>query len=243
VSDALLVRRDGAAGRLVQAGVTANAVTLASLALAAIAGVFLGFGAFAAAAPTMVLGCLGDALDGLVARRRASSTVGGALLDASADRYGEFFFLGGLAVCFRASAAILVLALLALAGSFMVSYASAKAEALSLPVPPGLMRRPERAICLCTGVALAAVFVSLQRTVAIPWWIARAPVVGALGVLAVFANASAILRLRSLAHRQDPSPATASGERAVVDSRAVERIANVPLEPNTIAVPRALRAR
>jgi CDP-diacylglycerol--glycerol-3-phosphate 3-phosphatidyltransferase len=251
LSDALLLRLDAAAGWLVRARVSANAVTLASMALAAIGGVLLGFGAFPAAAPAMVLACLGDALDGLVARRSATSSIGGALLDASVDRYGEFFFLGGLAVCFRASAPILVLALLALAGSFMVSYASAKAEALRLSVPHGLMRRPERAICLCTGVALAAVLAMLARagTVpAIPVWAARAPVVGALGLLAIFANASAIRRLRSLAQREreDASPAAASGERPVaISPRALERVtaANPALEPNTVAVPRALRAR
>ena len=57
-------------------------------------------------------------------------SVGGALLDASGDRYQEFFFLGGLAMFFRGSPPALMATLAALAGSFMVSYSSAKAEAL-----------------------------------------------------------------------------------------------------------------
>jgi phosphatidylglycerophosphate synthase len=235
---------DRAAHRLARAGISANAVTGASMALAVVGGVLLGLGAFALAVPAMVLACLGDALDGLVARRSASASVGGALLDASVDRYGEFFFLGGLAVYFRASTPVLVLALLALAGSFMVSYSSAKAEALRLPSPPGLMRRPERAIWVCGGVALTAVLVALARVAPVSWWAAHAPVVAALGVLAVFANASAVRRLRSLAQNQSPPlPSPARDRAIVVAALGLERVsANETGDPNAAVVaPRALR--
>src|SRR5271166_296059 len=114
---------------LVSAGVSANLITSLCIALGAGAGVLLAFGEFGPAAIVMILASLGDALDGLVARRSGTVSVAGALLDASGDRYQEFFFLGGLAVFFRASPAALVVTLLALAGSFMVSYGSAKAEA------------------------------------------------------------------------------------------------------------------
>jgi CDP-diacylglycerol--glycerol-3-phosphate 3-phosphatidyltransferase len=243
LSDPLLRFLDRAAHHLVRAGISANAVTGASMALAVLGGVLLGLGAFVLATPAMVLACLGDALDGLVARRSATVSVGGALLDASVDRYGEFFFLGGLAVYFRASTPVLVLALLALAGSFMVSYASAKAEALRLPAPPGLMRRPERAIWTCGGVALTALLVALAPVVPLSWWTARGPVVAALGVLAVFANASAMRRLRSLAQSQSRPSQTAARDRVVVAALGLERVgANETGDPNAaVAAPRALR--
>jgi CDP-diacylglycerol--glycerol-3-phosphate 3-phosphatidyltransferase len=193
---------DRAARGLVRLGVTANSVTVFSVAAAALAGVLLGFGRFGWAAAAMVIASLGDALDGLVARRSGSASVGGALLDASVDRYGEFFFLGGLAVYFRGWLLALVLALFALAGSYMVSYGSAKAEALHLPVPPGAMRRAGRAVCLCTGVALVPPSMWLARVGALPAWAALAPVLVALAVLAVAANVSAIRRLRALARVQ-----------------------------------------
>ncbi len=243
LSDALLLRLDGAADWLVRAGVSANAVTVASLVLAVAAGSLLASGEFAFAAPVVAVSCLGDALDGLVARRGKSSSVGGALLDASVDRYGEFCFLGGLAVLFRASAPILVLALLALAGSFMVSYASAKAEALGVSPPPGLMRRPERAIVVCVGVTFAALLVAAANVWSFPWWTARAPLVGALGILAFGANASAISRLRVLAVTHSPSPA-AERTRSAVTPLPLDRVVlQDRRESNAVAAPRAVRVR
>jgi phosphatidylglycerophosphate synthase len=245
LSDAILKGLDRAAGWLVRAGVSANAVTIASMVLAGAAGISLGLGQFAVASPVMALACLGDALDGLVARRKKSTSIGGALLDASVDRYGEFFFLGGLAVCLRASAPALVLSLLALSGSFMVSYASAKAEALHLPVPPGLMRRPERAITLCLGVALAGMAQVMALGLYLPEWAARVPLIAALTILAVFANASAMRRLRLLAFLSARPQQVGSHERVVnVAPLALERVgANETREPNAVAAPRAVHVR
>ena len=79
------------------------------------------------------------------------SSDAGEVLDAAVDRYVEFFFLGGLMIYYRDIAALLILTLFALVGSFMVSYSSAKAEALHVPAPKGSMRRPERAVYLTAG--------------------------------------------------------------------------------------------
>jgi CDP-diacylglycerol--glycerol-3-phosphate 3-phosphatidyltransferase len=187
-------------------GVTANAVTVGALVLAAAASVLLGAGAFGWAAVAMIAASLGDALDGLVARRSRSATVGGALLDASADRYEEALWLGGLAVCFHAHPALVALTIAALTGSFMVSYGSAKAEAIGARAPAGAMRRAERAACLCAGVALTPATEALARSGALPAWTAQAPVIAALGVLAVGANLSAVRRLRRLAERRAEPP-------------------------------------
>ncbi len=184
---------------LIALGVTANAITVSSVVLAAVGGVLLGFGLFGWAAVAMVAASLGDALDGMVARRTGSASVAGALLDASVDRYEEFFFLGGLAVHFHESTGALLLTLAALAGSFMVSYGSAKAEALGAPVPPGAMRRAERAVCLCAGVVLTPVFSWAAEGSALPSWATDAPILFMLAVVAVGANVSAIRRLRFLA--------------------------------------------
>lgn len=177
------------AGWLIRRGVTADAVTLASLALALGAGVLLATGHFGPAGAVMILASLGDALDGLMARQSGTASVSGALLDASADRYGELFFLGGIAIWFHDSIAILTLTLAAIAASFMVSYGSAKAEAIGVPVPPGVMRRPQRAACLCAGVVVAA-------------FVGDAALVAAVAIVAVVGNASAIARLSRLARRR-----------------------------------------
>ena len=99
---------------------------------------------------------LGDILDGQVARMTNTGSDRGELLDAAVDRYTEFAFLGGLLLFYRTEVSLMVLTLAALVASFMISYTSAKAEALHVNPPRGLMRRHERAIYLITGAGLTA---------------------------------------------------------------------------------------
>jgi CDP-diacylglycerol---glycerol-3-phosphate 3-phosphatidyltransferase len=195
---------DQVAGGLVALGISANTVTSLCIALGAGAGVLLAFDQFALATVLMVVASLGDAVDGLVARRSGSASVGGALLDASGDRYQEFFFLGGLAVFFRESPLALVATLAALAGSFMVSYSSAKAEGLAVPVPPGVMRRAERAICLCLATAVTAFWEPWAANTGRAPWVGALPILLAVSLIAVVGNVSAIRRLRLLARGAAP---------------------------------------
>jgi CDP-diacylglycerol--glycerol-3-phosphate 3-phosphatidyltransferase len=185
---------------LVSAGVSANAITGACIALGAAAGALLSFGYFGLAGAVMIVASLGDALDGLVARRSRTVSVAGALLDASGDRYQEFFFLGGLAVFFRMMPAALVATLLAMVGSFMVSYGSAKAEAFGVPVPPGVMRRAERAVCLCLATVLMVPWSWLVTRTALPSWCYELPLLIAISLIAVIGNVSAVRRLWTLGH-------------------------------------------
>ena len=107
-------------------------------------------------------------------------------------------FWAASAVYFRESPAALVVTLLALAGSFMVSYGSAKAEALGVAVPPGVMRRAERAVCLCLATVAMTPWGWLVARAAVPAWAAAAPLLAAVGVIAVLGNISAVRRLRLL---------------------------------------------
>jgi CDP-diacylglycerol---glycerol-3-phosphate 3-phosphatidyltransferase len=184
---------------LVRVGLTANAVTISSLVLACLAAVLLGAAQLGPAAIAMVIASLGDALDGCVARRTGTASMGGALLDASVDRYEEFLFLGGLAVLLRASPNALVLVLTAMVGAFMVSYGSAKAEALGVAIPPSAMRRAERAgLPLQRSRPLSCIFLAdPPRTN--PPWTERLSLLIALAIIAVFGNVSAVRRLRHLA--------------------------------------------
>jgi CDP-diacylglycerol--glycerol-3-phosphate 3-phosphatidyltransferase len=199
---------------LADAGISANAITATSLVVAAIGGLLLGFGHFGAAGVAVTIASLGDALDGLVARRSRSASVAGALFDAAVDRYQEFVLLGGLGMFFRSSAWRLALVLLAIAGSFMVSYGSAKAEALHLPVPSGSMRRAERAVCLGLGTTLVPLAGLLATLGALPAWTTHAPVLGAVLLIGVVSNVSAIRRLRAIARAAAPAQAKASAAPA-----------------------------
>lgn len=190
----------------VGAGISANAITGASLVAGAVAGVALALGHFGVGAVAVLAASLGDALDGLVARATRTASAGGALFDSSVDRYEEFLVLAGLAIWFRSNAVVLVLALLALLASFMVSYGSAKAEALHVPVPGGVMRRAHRAVCVGAGVTLVPLAVAGVHRLALPPVLADLPVSLSLGIVALTGNVSAVRRLRSIA-------ASASGGR------------------------------
>src|SRR5277367_2370836 len=96
------------------ARLSASAITAVSLGLGAVSGVALVLGHFGLAGALAAASSLGDALDGLVARASGTATRRGALFDAAVDRYGEFFFIGGLALHYHEDQAKLAVALLAL---------------------------------------------------------------------------------------------------------------------------------
>ncbi len=183
----------------VRAGVGADAITWSSLVLALAAAVALGAGHFGLAAVIALVAFLADALDGLVARATGTASPAGEVFDASVDRWAEIAFLGGLAVWFRGSVAMLVLVVAAIAGGFMVSYSTAKAEAMHVTPPRGSMRRAERATLLVVG----AVLVPIADALHMPW--PSAPIVLAVGVIALFGNASAARRLAAVMRSVRPA--------------------------------------
>jgi len=190
---------DWLAARAVKIGISADAVSWLSLALGLVAGILAARGWLGGAAWVLALSGLGDGVDGAIARRQHTVSKAGAVLDSALDRYVEFFFFGGLLYFFRGSAISQLLVMLALFGGFMVTYSTAKAEALQITPPRGWMKRPERMVWLIGGAALAA---------AAPLGgVSPAPVmVSVVGLIAVFAHASAFRRLRALSASADSWP-------------------------------------
>jgi CDP-diacylglycerol---glycerol-3-phosphate 3-phosphatidyltransferase len=138
-------------------GFTANGVTTLALVLGIGAGVALGFGYFGVACLLSTVSTICDILDGQVARLTKTGSEVGELFDAAVDRYTEFALIGGFIVYARGSAWEVAIALLAMQASYMISYASAKAEALKVDVPRGLMRRHERAAVLTLVAGLTPI--------------------------------------------------------------------------------------
>ena len=138
---------------------------------------------------------LGDILDGQVARMTNSGSDRGELLDAAVDRYTEFAFLAGLVIYFRESVLLVLLAMAALLASFMISYTSAKAEALQVSPPRGLMRRHERAVYLICGAGFTALFGDWIASHGLP---SITPMIAALLAVAVIGNAAAVIRLHRI---------------------------------------------
>ncbi len=181
---------------LVALGVTANGLTWSALMFGTGAGVALGFGWFGLATLLATASVICDILDGQVARITGSGSNRGELLDAAIDRYTEFAFLAGLAFYCAATPWQLALVLAALLASFMISYTSAKAEAMQVAVPRGLMRRHERATYLISGTGFTSLLGGVFEQRGLP---AATPVLAGLAIVAVFGNAAAVTRLVRIA--------------------------------------------
>ena len=173
-------------------GVTPNGLTWSALILGLGAGVALAVGWFGLATLLATLSTIGDILDGQVARLTNSGSDRGELLDAAVDRYTEFAFLAGLVIFLRSSEWQMGLALAATLASFMVSYASAKAEALQVTPPRGLMRRHERSTYLIAGIGLTPLVGPALVAHGLPY---VTTCLIALGAVALFGNLAAVLRL------------------------------------------------
>jgi CDP-diacylglycerol---glycerol-3-phosphate 3-phosphatidyltransferase len=187
---------------LVALRVTPNMVTAFSLLPAAACALLVATGHFGLGALLGTVSGFCDLLDGMLARRRGSTSDVGELFDAAVDRYVEFLLLAGLAVYFRASPVALILCLCAVLGAFMVSYTTAKAEALGVPPPKGAMRRAERGVYLVVGCWLAPLWdliVTGAPSVASLSLGRELPIELALLVVAVVANVSAVRRMLRVA--------------------------------------------
>jgi CDP-diacylglycerol--glycerol-3-phosphate 3-phosphatidyltransferase len=182
---------------LIALRVTPNMVTLFSLVPALGAGVAVAFGWFGLGSLLATIATLSDIVDGLIARRTGVSSDAGEVLDAAVDRYGEFFFLGGLVFYYRDTWSVLLLSLAAIVGSFMVSYSTAKAEAVGVPAPRGAMRRSERATYLLVAsglTSLTKVIFADTPTLSLR----ELPMILAITIVAGVANVSVVQRLGAI---------------------------------------------
>jgi len=108
-------------------------------------------------AAVFVVGSLLDVLDGALARASGKGTPFGAFLDSTLDRISEVLVLGAIALVFARDGRTWALAatIAAIAGSFLVSYTRARAEALGLRGDVGLGSRAERVVVISAGLILA----------------------------------------------------------------------------------------
>jgi CDP-diacylglycerol--glycerol-3-phosphate 3-phosphatidyltransferase len=156
--------------RLARTRVTPNALTAGGMLLCATAAVLISFESRNAflfywlAAGFFIVGSILDILDGALARESDRATPLGEFLDSISDRVSEGFVLAAIALVFsRAGDNVsVVLCVAAVAGSFLVSYARAKAELIGLRGDVGIGSRAERVVVVSAGLILAPVGVPLQ---------------------------------------------------------------------------------
>ncbi len=171
-------------------GVHPNTVTILGLAGNFVGAGLLAFGHISAGGIVVLLCGPLDALDGTIARLRGDPDTFGAFVDSVTDRYSELIVLGGLLVHFLVSNDPLScgVVFLAAAGSVLVSYVKARAEALGFTAKVGILTRVERYLVLA------------------PLLVVNLPVI-AIWIIAILANFTALQRIwfvRKQAYSQLP---------------------------------------
>ncbi|HVD12349.1 MAG TPA: CDP-alcohol phosphatidyltransferase family protein [Gaiellaceae bacterium] len=150
-------------GGLARTRVTPNALTAAGISLCAASAVVVWFAhdrpwlLYWLAAVLFVVGSVLDILDGALARHGGKATPFGAFLDSISDRVSEGFVLTAIALVFSREGHDIAVGftIAAIAGSFLVSYARAKAELLGLRGDIGLGSRAERVVVITGGLVFA----------------------------------------------------------------------------------------
>ena len=157
---------------LAAAGVSPLAVTLFGLLLNIVSAVVIGSGRAFLGGVLLIVASICDALDGQLARRTGKVSRFGAFMDSTVDRMNETAVLAGIAAYFlrgpggveaalrgalggdaaTADPRFAILALVALGGSLITSYARARAEGLGLECKVGVFERPERVIVTILGL-------------------------------------------------------------------------------------------
>ena len=148
---------------LTRTRITPNALTAAGVTLCAAAAVLVLLEArneilfYWLAAVVFVVGSLLDILDGALARAGGKATPFGAFIDSTTDRVSEGFMLTAIAWVLARDhhPTFVAVAMAAVAGSFLVSYTRARAEALGLRGDVGIGSRAERVVVITAGLVFA----------------------------------------------------------------------------------------
>jgi CDP-diacylglycerol--glycerol-3-phosphate 3-phosphatidyltransferase len=149
--------------RLARSRVTPNALTAGGVLLCTAGAVVVYFeyrnelAAFWTGAALFIVGSILDILDGALARTSGKATPFGAFVDSMTDRVSEGVMLASIALVFMRDGNQIAVAFTfaAAVGSFLVSYARAKAEILGLRGDVGLGSRAERVVVISAGLILA----------------------------------------------------------------------------------------
>jgi CDP-diacylglycerol---glycerol-3-phosphate 3-phosphatidyltransferase len=142
---------------LARLGLTPNAITTIGLILNVLVAVIIARGELKLGGVLLLIASGFDMLDGAVARASGSVTKFGGFLDSTIDRYSEAIVYGGVLVYLLGEGDYRIGALLvfaATAGSLLISYARARAEAAGFRASVGLLARPERVLVLAIGLLL-----------------------------------------------------------------------------------------
>jgi CDP-diacylglycerol--glycerol-3-phosphate 3-phosphatidyltransferase len=165
---------------------TPNTITVIGLGITIVASALVATGWLLLGAAILTAGSLLDAVDGALARAQGGVTAFGGFLDSTLDRAGEAIVYVGigawaLTALDDPTAAVLA-AMIAMGGSFLVSYAHARAQGIGLAADVGLAPRTERLVIVIAGIALGGLGLT-------------AGLVGALVLVAALTVATVVQRI------------------------------------------------
>ena len=144
---------------------TPSVATALGLGIAFIAAYFVYQGEFFIAGVLVLFSSVFDLLDGGIARATGRVSKRGAMMDSVFDRVSELVVLVGLAMYYTsgqdADQLGVLLAIIAMSGSFMISYVRARAEGLGVKGTAGFLTRPERVVVMVVCLLLGYPMVSL----------------------------------------------------------------------------------
>ncbi len=154
VQDWLEIPLTPLAGVLFRLGASANQVSVSGFALnVATAGLVATDYLVAAGVLYLIAGTL-DLLDGMLARLTGTPTRFGAFLDSTIDRLSEGVVFAAIGYRFALEGAAIDagVVVVALLGSFLVSYTRARAEGLGAECKVGIATRAERVVLVAVGL-------------------------------------------------------------------------------------------
>src|SRR5215203_2544480 len=177
--------------RLIESRLTPNAISLTGFALCVVAAVLVWQDEYFLGGLAFVIGSVCDTLDGRYSRMSGKGTPFGAFLDSTLDRVEEGVVLAAVAAWFAKESNDLAVGatVLAVVGSYMVSYTRARAEALGVECKVGIASRAVRVVILSAGLVFAAEEL-------IPGLDLLEPAIYALAALTVFTAAQRVLHVR-----------------------------------------------
>jgi CDP-diacylglycerol---glycerol-3-phosphate 3-phosphatidyltransferase len=165
-----------------------NTLTTVGFLVTISAGAAFHFGQIPLGGGLVILGGIFDIFDGRVARQSGLASSFGSFYDSTLDRISEIVVFLGLLSLYNHGRSVqdvgmIYVVVLAMAGSLMVSYTRARAEALGINCTVGLMQRPERVVLI--GLS-ALLFGSLWEGVVLK---------GVLILMALLTNFTAFQRI------------------------------------------------
>jgi CDP-diacylglycerol--glycerol-3-phosphate 3-phosphatidyltransferase len=168
-------------------GLNPNSFTVAGVVITSVGAAACVMGYIRLAGILILIGGFCDTIDGSLARTTGKASRLGALFDSAVDRYSEFIMYLGIGAYFINIEDYSTAAgtFLALCGSFMVSYARARAESLGFEAKLGFMQRPERIVLIGLGALIHIASFKI-----------------AIWLVAILANFTALQRIR-FAYKQD----------------------------------------